>query len=262
MHLTILVSIVSLLLFRSHATADENPADKSKPIIPLKRAHAHNDYEHARPLFDALDHGFCSVEADIYLTSDGLMIGHFPWSLKPGRTLESLYLDPLKKRIKDNVSVLREAKTFYLMIDVKTGAKESYAALDKALEKYRDILSVVRDGKLEAKAVTVVISGNCDRDSIAKQSLRFAAIDGRADDLDSDAPAHLIPWISARWGAHFNWDGNGPMPEKERAKLKDFVSRAHKHRRLVRFWAAPGKESVWKELLAADVDLIQHGQAD
>ncbi|MEU9588105.1 hypothetical protein AB0D70_32420, partial [Streptomyces werraensis] len=34
---------------------------------PLPRAHAHNDYEHDRPLLDALDHGFTSVEADIYL---------------------------------------------------------------------------------------------------------------------------------------------------------------------------------------------------
>ena len=31
----------------------------------LIHAHAHNDYEHARPLLDALDHGFCGVEADV-----------------------------------------------------------------------------------------------------------------------------------------------------------------------------------------------------
>ena len=35
--------------------------------LGLERAHAHNDYEHPRPLFDALDHGFKSVEADIWL---------------------------------------------------------------------------------------------------------------------------------------------------------------------------------------------------
>lgn len=27
-------------------------------VQPLERAHAHNDYEHPRPLADALDHGF------------------------------------------------------------------------------------------------------------------------------------------------------------------------------------------------------------
>ena len=39
---------------------------------PLIRAHAHNDYEHTRPLFDALDHGFGSVEADVHLVDGRL----------------------------------------------------------------------------------------------------------------------------------------------------------------------------------------------
>ena len=35
-------------------------------VSPLRRAHAHNDYYHKRPLLDALDQGFCSVEADVF----------------------------------------------------------------------------------------------------------------------------------------------------------------------------------------------------
>src|SRR6478609_9716902 len=61
---------------------------------PLWRAHAHNDYEHPRPLLDALDHRFGSVEADIHLVGDQLLIGHDASELDPSRTLESLYLDP------------------------------------------------------------------------------------------------------------------------------------------------------------------------
>ena len=37
-------------------------AAAEKPASPVRRAHAHNDYEHKRPLLDALDQGFCSVE--------------------------------------------------------------------------------------------------------------------------------------------------------------------------------------------------------
>jgi hypothetical protein len=40
--------------------ADGRP---TSPAQHLTRAHAHNDYHHPRPLLDALDHGFCSVEA-------------------------------------------------------------------------------------------------------------------------------------------------------------------------------------------------------
>ena len=46
------------------------------------------------------------------------------------------------------------------------------------------------------------------------------------------------------------------MPEGERTKLKEFVAKAHKHGRLVRFWATPEKPEFWKELRAAEVDLI------
>ncbi len=37
--------------------------------VELSQAHAHDDYEHDRPLLDALEHGFTSVEADIWLGS-------------------------------------------------------------------------------------------------------------------------------------------------------------------------------------------------
>jgi hypothetical protein len=36
-------------------------------VTPLPNAHAHNDYHHPRPLLDALDAGFCSVEADVFV---------------------------------------------------------------------------------------------------------------------------------------------------------------------------------------------------
>src|SRR6476469_2222716 len=69
---------------------------------PLWRAHAHNDYDHPRPLFDALDHRFGSVEADIYLVDGQLLVAHDPVDLDPTRTLESLYLDPLAARVGAN----------------------------------------------------------------------------------------------------------------------------------------------------------------
>jgi hypothetical protein len=65
-----------------------------------------------------------------------------------------------------------------------------------------------------------------------------------------------MPWISARWSSAFRWNGEGSFPDEEKAKLQDFVKKAHQHGRLVRFWATPEKPAVWKELRAAGVDLI------
>src|SRR5262245_7590292 len=69
---------------------------------PQTRLHAHNDYEHARPLLDALDHGFCSIEADIFLVDGQLLVAHDQSKLNPERTLEKLYLEPLRQRVTRN----------------------------------------------------------------------------------------------------------------------------------------------------------------
>lgn len=91
------------------------------PVVPLRRAHAHNDYEHKRPLLDALDRGFCSVEADVFLNNGKLLVAHLPFFLRAERTLEALYLDPLRKRALANRGrVYPGGPTVFLLIDVKT----------------------------------------------------------------------------------------------------------------------------------------------
>ena len=106
--------------------------------MPLKNAHAHNDYEHKRPLFEALENGFCSVEADVFLVDGKLLVGHTPGSsLKPERTLESLYLDPLRERAKANGGkIYPGGPSIFLLVDVKSKAKETCAAVLKVLDGY------------------------------------------------------------------------------------------------------------------------------
>jgi hypothetical protein len=241
-----MIAICALLL----CAADAEPK-------PLARAHAHNDYEHPRPLLDALACGFCNVEADIWLVKGELLVAHTPLQLRNDRTLQKLYLDPLRERAKANGgSVFKNGPQFHLMIDIKTDAGETYAALAKVLEGYSDILTVTRDGKTEAKAVTVILSGNRDRKALEGAKVRYAALDGRLPDLNTDAPAHLVPWVSDNWKQHFKWDGTGALPEAERTKLRDLVAKAHKQGRKLRFWGTPDTEAVWKELRAAGVDLL------
>jgi len=231
------------------------PQPPGPPVGPVPRAH--NDYEHKRPLLDALDHGFRSVEADVWRTKDGLLVAHTPFGLKAGRTLQNLYLDPLRERVRvGGGAVYPGGPPFYLLVDVKTDANATYAELARVLERYADILTVTRDGKTVRGAVTVVISGNCDREAVTKAAVRHAAIDGRPADLDGSAPADLIPWVSASWASQFAWDGTGAMPEPERVKLRAFVGKAHAKGRMVRFWASPETPAAWRELVAADVDLI------
>jgi hypothetical protein len=256
-HLRLSSSISTLLIV---ATITTTSAAEPQP---LPQAHAHNDYEHTRPLFDALDHGFCSVEADIWLTPEGLLIGHDKKDLKPGRTLESLYLEPLRERVKTNGGhVYKNGLAFYLLIDSKTEADSTYAALDKVLAKYSDILTVTRDGKTEPKAVTVILSGFRAFDVIAKQPIRFVGIDGRPENLDENLPPALYPWISGNWQLSFKWNGEGSIPTAEKQKLNEIVKRAHDQGRKIRFWNTAEKPAMWKELLAAGVDYINTDKLD
>ena len=229
---------------------------------PLWRAHAHNDYEHPRPLFDALDHRFGSVEADIFLVGDQLLIGHTPDDLDPTRTLESLYLDPLARLVKANHgSVYRGYRTpLQLLVDIKTEGAATYLELDRQLRGYRHLFTSYAHGRVRPGAVTAVISGDrAAREPMEQQPVRSAFYDGRLADLGTAAPASFAPLISDNWSNNFTWQGAGPIPAAEREKLRSIVSAAHREGRRVRFWATPDlagpeRDAVWGELLAAGVD--------
>lgn len=224
---------------------------------PLLRAHAHNDYEHARPLFEALDHGFGSVEADVYLVDAHLLVAHNREDVRPARTLEALYLDPLRERVRTHGGrVYRGGPTITSLVDVKSEAAPTYTALHAVLKNYVDMLTVFRAGVATPGAVTVIVSGNRARAEIAAQAVRYAAIDGRPEDLDSPAPATLVPLVSADWNKLFTWRWTGPMSDADRRTLTQIVERAHAQGRTLRFWNTPDRPEVWQSLLAAGVDLI------
>ena len=225
--------------------------------VPLTRVHAHNDYEHKRPLFDALDHGFCSVEADIYLVDGQLLVAHERSQVRPERTLQSLYLGPLRERVKKNGGrVYPNGPEVVLLIDLKSAWPQIYPVLREVLKQYADVLVTFRDGVKQTNAILAVITGNRAKTMFDGESLRSAALDGELEDLDGNMNADFIPWISGNWYKTFKWRGTGQMPEVERGRLKAIVARAHQQGRKVRFWGSPDQPVFWQELLDDEVDLI------
>ena len=79
----------------------------------LVQGHAHNDYYHKRPLEDALECFFCSIEVDVFLKDGKFLVAHDRVELREDRTLERLYLDPLKKRVLDGKGYVYERKKNY-----------------------------------------------------------------------------------------------------------------------------------------------------
>ena len=226
--------------------------------IPLMiQGHAHNDYYHERPLEDALECLFCSIEVDVFLEDGKFLVGHDRDELREDRTLERLYLDPLKKKVLDGQGyVYKEKKRITLFIDIKSDGKEAYTELRKLLEDYNNIVSGLVDGVWKARAIDVVVSGNRAKEMIANDLTRRVGIDGRVSDFGSHQSHHLMPIISDRWSSHFEWRGEGTFSDKEKTKLRKMIKIAHKEGRRIRFWATPDKKSVWRELEEAGVDLI------
>ncbi|MFD9394355.1 phosphatidylinositol-specific phospholipase C/glycerophosphodiester phosphodiesterase family protein [Streptomyces sp. NPDC060000] len=230
---------------------------------PLWHAHAHNDYEHPRPLFDALGHRFGSVEADIFLVDGELLIAHSADQLDPARTLESLYLAPLAARVKGNHgSVYRGYRQpLQLLIDIKTEGSSTYLELDRQLRRYQGLFTTYAHGRVHSGPVTAVISGDrAARTPMEAQTVRRAFYDGRLTDLGT-SKASFASLISDNWTLSFTWSGIGAFPEAEREKLRSIVRAAHARGQQVRFWATPdlagpARDALWAELLTAGVDYL------
>lgn len=231
-------------------------------LTGLYPAHAHNDYMHDRPLFDALEHGFRSIEADVFSVGDSLYVAHNRKDIKPGRTLRELYLEPLREYFSGKEKTLYDsASPLLVLIDIKDDGLTSYRLLDRILNESREILCMVSPEGYVGRSVMVVVSGNRPIEYMMKQTQRLAFVDGRMNDLTGGYSPLLMPLISDRWNEYFSWMGRGDIPEKERAQLRSFVRQAHENGQLIRFWATPDKpgkerEAVWTELLDAGVDLV------
>lgn len=249
------LSVISSNAFR-HLCAQEKQGIVKLPV-PLEKAHAHNDYLHERPLLDALDHGFTSIEADVFPVDGQLLVAHTFIELSKARTLEGLYLKPLREIVSRNGgSVYGNGRPVILLVDIKTKGVEAYSILESLLKSYDEIVSSHLDGDFREKAVTVVVSGDRPRAEIERANPRYAAIDGRLSDLKADTPASLVPLISDNWTNHFKYRGEGMMPTDEREKLADIVRQCHEQGRRLRFWATPERSALWMELEDAGVDLI------
>lgn len=232
------------------ATSSENP-------VPLQRAHAHNDYEHRRPLLDALECGFCSVEADIFLVNGELLVAHSRLGLKSDRTLDRMYLQPLAERVKlHHGSVYAKAAPVTLLIDIKEDGKAIYPVLKKKLHQFAPIWTHYSGTNVVPGAITVVLSGDRPTDLVKVDMDRDCALDGPMEALDQNWPVTLAPLVSDSWDSQFAWNGEGMFPAEQEARLIATVNRAHEQGKRIRFWALPDRPEAWSVAYRAGVDLV------
>jgi len=226
--------------------------DSISPIAHPK-AHAHNDYEHTLALWNALQHGFMSVEADVWLLNGKLYVKHFkPKNLEKTPTLDSLYLQPLSSIISKRKGRIypENQHPFYLMIDIKHEGIATYDALKKICEPYLSIL------KGENPPLKIFLSGARPIEQMLADKNLYMGIDGRPDDLGKGYSASVMPVISQRYAKIVKWKGKSPISPEEFQVLKNLADACHKEGKKLRLWASPETELAWETLLDAGIDLL------
>ncbi len=225
----------------------------------LTNAHAHNDYWHARPLFQSLENGFMSVEADCHLIDGRMLVAHEKAFTKKCRTLQKLYLEPLMQRAKENdlKSVYKKGPPeFTLYIDIKADCENFIPVLDSILKNYDAMLTKFVDGKKNIGAVRVLVDLCGNNKYVLSSNPRYLSLSGNMGDADKKLDNNIMPRISFSYNSLLQWKGKGKMPQVEKEKLKTFMQKAHANNYSVRIWAAGNKRKVWEELVTSGVDWI------
>lgn len=214
-------------------------------------AHAHNDYEHQRPLFDALACGFASVEADVHLIAGELYVSHNRPRPAPAITLEKLYLEPLDSLCRLYGAVHKGfGGPFLLLIDIKTDATATLEKLTAVMKRYPSLFPRDKPQGM----VQAIISGNRNYDLLLREDL--VCIDGRPNDLGKGFTPDKMPVISDHFGNWIHWNGKGEPNPDEIKLLEILARRVHAENKRLRLWAIPDREEAWQVLLDAGVDLI------
>lgn len=241
-------NVLFLLCFLSANSLHAQPR-----VYTTANAHSHNDYEKPDPFYKAYNHQFGSMEADIFLLkeSDDLFVAHHRSDLDTKRrTLDSLYLQPLARCIRNNNGFVYPdtSRKLVLLIDIKT---EAVPALNRLIEQLRHYPELIK-----ASTVQIVISGNRPPADSFIVYPSFIFFDGVIGTQYSPEALSRMPLFSGNFSAISKWNGKGFIPENERKELSNTILEVHRNHKPVRFWGAPDSIDAWNELIKLGVDYI------
>lgn len=222
----------------------------------VEAGHSHNDYLRERPLFDALNRGFLSVEADIFFANGNFTVAHTVFGRRKKRNLRKMYLEPLKARVDScDARVFCECpQVFELMLDLKgRWDADRLHGLNALLAQFEGMLERVENNRVLSGSVRIVLSGAARIQWADTLNVRRYFFDGGMGSLASAADSSILARNSAKYSAFFSWTGEGEMPENERSILKNLVGKAIENNRKLRFWKMPENENIWQEFLDAGV---------
>ena len=166
--------------------------------------HSHNDYWRREPLFQAIHAGCTGVEADVWLLNDEMFVSHTPSGIRRDRTLQTLYLHPLKEILDqknlapdflddamtstDRIGVFdaMPKQSLALLIDFKNKPDEIWDQVDFWLAPFRDrhYLTYFNGTHVVDGPLTIIVTGDAPFDRILQNKTYR--------DMFYDAPLHAL----------------------------------------------------------------------
>ncbi len=234
-----IISIAIIILGLSMQSNAQNIFDQNK-IIAI---HSHNDYHQKEPLIGALEATAKSIEIDVFLKNDKVLVGHVRSELSDDKSLEKMYILPLKKHLETHPGY-----DFFFMIDVKTEAVSTLNAIDNILKKYPELFS--------ENGIQIVISGSRPKPENYNDYAPYIWFDGRNPSDVETSGGNKIALISQDFSSFTSWRGKGDIPQKDLEKLELFIKECHNQHRAVRLWDTGDSNEMRDFLISIGVDYL------
>lgn len=247
------------------------PKHLSGSIKPVP-VHSHNDYSRGAPIFDALAVGCESLEADIWLRNNDLLVGHSENSLSPERTLRSMYIEPLARILeqqnKDHPAAATSVGVFdsspstslILLIDMKSYGFGIWSTLSAQLEPLREkgLLTIHNGSALVPGPITIVGTGYTPFDLVLNMTTR---------DIFFDAPLASLSlgvynatnsfYASSSLGAAVGKTWFGRLSSRQLRTVEAQTRLAREFGLKPRYWDTPAWPISWRNRVWSD--LVMHG---
>lgn len=239
-------------------------------LIPIAYQ-SRQEYWGRVPLHAALAAGCTSIEVNVWLSENELLVGYTPETLVRGQNLRSLYLDPLLRLLRENntpsfnlpsdgnidddtagVFPNEPSQTLVLLINFNSDGERLWPRLIEHLEPLREggYLTFFNGSSVIQRPITVVASGKAPFHRVLKQTFRR--------DIFFDAPIDSLPSRSLdnsagelSYSPHNSYYASADFQKAigtvkpigfsrgQLCKLRRQIRAAHEHGLKVRYWNTP-----------------------
>ncbi len=206
--------------------------------------HAHNDYQQAAPLTNALRYKVFSIEADVYLYNNKLLVAHSTKELPAAPTLDSIYLQPIAELFATHNGRISNDTSYapILMIDIKENGEAVLAKLLSMLQPHRSVF----DQTINKQAVQIVISGDRGPITAWNSYAPMLFFDGRPYEVYDSTTLQRVAFIS---DGYANYKDNTKGIEQAAAAI-------HAKQKLFRLWGYADTPAGWQQVLQWGVDIV------